>query len=273
MPQEKRLTFLQIVLRILAVLLATLLLLVAFLYGVIYLLCKGPSPTAKDLFVMSTHETSAIGFLPRLALSQEEIEEILNRPAEQDLPHTDVSLISVPQTEPSDKSQPDAWGFTDEDGDGLILVPVNGESFFGHLLIVLDPSRVIMGCIPESFFQRGYTLEELVGHFDAVAGVNGGDFSDPNGMGNGSKPSHAIVFKGKVYFGSGGTGHGFGGFDKNHILHVGSFTEEELVEQGIQYGASYGPVLVSNGEAVDPDSIVSGLNPRTAIGQRSDGAI
>ena len=273
MPQENRLTVFHLVLRILAVLLATLLLLIAFLYGVIYLLCKGPSPTAKELFVMSTHETSAIGFLPRLALSQEEIDEILTRPTEQELPHTDVSLISLPQAEPEDKSQPDAWGFTDEDGDGLILVPVNGESFFGHLLIVLDPSRVIMGCIPESFFQRGYTLQELAEHFDAVAGINGGDFSDPNGTGNGSKPVHAVVFKGKVYFGEGGTGNGFGGFDRNHILHVGSFTEEELAEQEIQYGASYGPVLVSNGEAVDPDSIVSGLNPRTAIGQRADGAV
>ena len=41
-----------------------------------------------------------------------------------------------------------------------------GESFVGHMLIVLDPTRVIMGCVPETFYWHGYTLEELVKHFD-----------------------------------------------------------------------------------------------------------
>ena len=41
----------------------------------------------------------------------------------------------------------------------------------------------------------------------------------------------------------------------------------------IQYGVSFGPVLVANGESVLPENTASGLNPRTAIGQRSDGAM
>ena len=264
---------LRFLLRLLAVLIATALLLAAFLYGVIFLLCRGPSPTARELFVLSTDETSAIGFLPRLCLSAEEIDEILNRRAEQATEDTDVSLISVPQQEPEDTTKPDAWGYVDEDGDGLIYVPVAGESFVGHMLIVLDPMRVIVGCVPESFQFRGYTLEELVTHFDAAAGINGGDFEDPNGTGNGSTPEHAVVFKGEIYMGGYGTGHGFAGLDGDGILHVGSFSSDELREKNIRYGTSYGPVLVVNGEMADPASLHSGVNPRTAIGQRSDGAI
>ena len=258
--------------RLLIVLLSTILLLAGFLYGIMFLLCRGPSPTAKELFVLSTSETSAIGFLPRLYLPQEEIDEILTRPAETEVQSTDTALISL-APQPEDRKLPDAWGYVDEDEDGLIYVPVAGESFVGHMLIVLDPSRVIMGCVPESFQRRGYTLEQLVAEFDAVAGINGGDFEDPNGLGNGSTPQHAVVFKGTIYMGGYGTGNGFAGLDADGILHVGSFTAAELQEKNIQYGTSYGPVLVVNGEIANPDSLHSGVNPRTAIGQRSDGAI
>ena len=147
---KNRSPILRFFLRLLAVLLVTLLVALGFVYGVMVLLCRGPSPTAKELFVLSTRETSAIGFLPRLCLSAEEIDEILSRQEAQIPESTDVSLITLPQQAPEDKSAADAWGYTDEDGDGLILVPVTGESFTGHMLIVLDPSRVVLGCIPIS---------------------------------------------------------------------------------------------------------------------------
>ena len=44
-------------------------------------------------------------------------------------------------------------------------------------------------------------------------------------------------------------------------------------DANIQYGCCFGPVLVHNGEGVDPDSLADSINPRTAIGQRSDGAV
>ena len=47
--------------------LGTTVLLVAFaLYCLMFALAKGPSPTAKNLFVLSVRETSAIGFLANL---------------------------------------------------------------------------------------------------------------------------------------------------------------------------------------------------------------
>ena len=66
----------RVIRRILCVLLVTLLLCCGFLYGVMYVVCKGPSETARDLFVRSVRETSAIGFLAKLYFSEEEIAQI-----------------------------------------------------------------------------------------------------------------------------------------------------------------------------------------------------
>ncbi len=257
--------------RLLCWLLVTVLLLTAGLYGVMYILAKGPSPTARDRFVLSVRETSAIGFLANLYLSAEEIAEIESGKNTEIFEEMDTSLITI-SSEPV-HSQADAWGFVDEDGDGIILDEVKGQGYSGYMMIVLDPSRVIMGSVPESFYRRGYTIEEMVQHFDAVAGTNAGGFEDENGMGNGSEPDTAVVYKGQIYFGEKGTGLGFVGFDDQHILHVGLVGSQALADAGIQYGCSFGPVLVHNGEGVDPESLASGINPRTAIGQRSDGAV
>ncbi len=258
-------------------LLTTVVLLAAALYGVMYVLAKGPSPTARDLFVRSVRETSAVGFLANLYFSEAEIQEIIQGNDEAEYIETDTSLIQIPQPEQNtDISQgpvADQWGFIDEDGDGIIIDDVKGQGYSGKMMIVLDPSRVIMGTVPGSYGHRGYTVAEMVEHFDAVAGVNAGGFDDPNGMGNGSIPDSLVVFEGKVYYAGSGVAMGFVGIDDNHILHVGKPSVDDIKEKNIQYGVCFGPVLVSNGQLHNPEKLVSGVNPRTAIGQRSDGAM
>lgn len=259
---------------LLLILTETVLLAVIALYGVMYVLAKGPSPTARELFVMSVRETSAIGFLADLYLSPEEIAEI-TASQEQDIPiQSDTSLVQIAQHTGGDGgSAPvaDEWGLIDEDGDGIIVEKVKGEGYSGFMMVVLDPSRVIVGCVPESFYSRGYTVAEMVGHFDAVAGTNAGGFLDEGGNGDGSTPDSMVVYEGTVY--GSGCGNGFAGFDSNHILHVGKLTKQDVEEQDIQYGVGFGPVIIANGEIVLPDNYATGLNPRTAIGQRSDGAV
>ena len=261
--------------KITLVLLETVLLLAVALYGVMYVLAKGPSPAASELFVRSVRETSAIGFLANLYLSDEEIEELLAADAVADYVETDTSLIQIPQVqegeETPDPTSPDDWGLVDEDGDGIIIDRVYGEGFNGIMMIVLDPSRVILGSVPTSYGGRGYTVEKMVEKFDAVAGINAGGFYDPNGSGNGSIPDTTVVFEGKIYYPELGNNVGFVGIDSNHILHVGNFKQADLIEKDIQYGVSFGPILIANGEICD--GLESGVNPRTAIGQRSDGAM
>ncbi len=176
----------------------------------------------------------------------------------------------------ADAGQPytDPWGYTDEDGDGLILVEVPGDVFTAYMLIVLDPTRVVLGTRPEKIFNRGYTVEEYAQYFDAVAAINAGGFEDPNGEGDGSTPDNAMVHEGEVICGFFGIGRGFVGLDADSILQIGFNSVGELTERNIQEGAGFGPALIRDGEIADPENLVlDNLNPRTALGQRSDGAL
>ena len=266
--------------KLLLLILETVLLIAVGLYGLMYVLAKGPSPTARDLFVLSVRETSAIGFLADWFFSEEEIRLIESggNDTVEEFVSTDTSLVTItkPTESPEDTDsgpKPDAYGFIDEDGDGIIVDPVYGEGYTGYMMIVLDPSRMIMGSVPESYGGRGYTVAQMVERFDAVAGVNAGGFEDPEGNGNGSTPSTLTVYEGKMYYTGKGIQDGFVGFDRNHILHVGKFTAQEIRDRDIQYGVSFGPPLVINGEGCDRSRLASGINPRTAIGQRADGAV
>lgn len=260
--------------KVLCVLLETVLLVAVALYGVMFVLAKGPSPTARDLFVLSVRETSAVGFLANLFFTEEEIAAIEQGEGVEEYEDTDTSLVVIPTNPPvqeDDSPKPDAWGLVDEDGDGIIVDSVKGEGFTGYMMVVLDPSRVIMASKTESFGIRGYTVAEMVSEFDAVAGINAGGFYDPDGRGNGSIPDTMVIYEGEVYYPQYGSAAGFVGLDSNHIMHVGKFTAQQAKDKGIQYGVGFGPVLVANGAPVP--GYASGVNPRTGIGQRSDGAI
>ena len=60
--------------------------------------------------------------------------------------------------------------------------------------------------------------------------------------------------------------------DQNHLL-VGRMSGKEAMEKHVRDAVSYGPALIVNGEPLEVSGAGGGLNPRTAIGQRADGAI
>ena len=45
------------------------------------------------------------------------------------------------------------------------------------------------------------------------------------------------------------------------------------VHSAVAFSCSFGPILIANGQKMDAETLDSGVNPRTAIGQRGDGAI
>ncbi len=269
--------------RILLLLLETLLLICVGLYGIMFVLAKGPSETARDLFVTSVRETSAIKFLANIYFTEEEIAEIEAVKETVEFAPTDTSLITI-NTDPSAATNKDGWTdvhgvfHPDEDADGIIIEPVKGKGYSGYMMIVIDPSRVIMGSIPSSYGREGYVVSEYVQYFDGVAGTNAGGFYDPGGMGDGSIPDSLVVVDGQIYYAEYGCGTEGGGgiaaIDRNHILHVAkSMTRQEIIDNDIQYAVCYGPVLIVNGVSASPDSLNVSMNPRTAIGQCADGAM
>ena len=158
----------------------------------------------------------------------------------------------------------------DEDGDGIILVDVMKKGFQGTMIIVLDPSRVFAG-FPGFYGGNGMLLEDLVHRYDALGGINGGGFIDEDGGGSGGLPEGLTIVEGEVYHwvDSGASA----AFDENNVLHVGYYTAETAAADNIRDCVSFGPALIVNGEPEYGSYMESGINPRTAIGQREDGAV
>ena len=231
-----------------------------------YVLLKGPSETLRNTFAMTMFETRRFTWIPNIFLTEEEVAELKatrNQHVEEEF---DASLISlaVEEEQPADTNdgpQPDAYGLIDEDGDGIIIETVRGSGFVGRMIVVKDPHRVFVGAANRNS-GYGLTLEQMCEKYGAVGGINGGAFVDKNGSGFGDKPDGLTILEGEVR----NEGYGadaFVGLDKNGVLHVGYYTLADVL----------GPVLIINGNVTDSGKIPSGVNPRTAIGQRADGAI
>ena len=244
--------------------LTTLVLLIVAVYGTGFILVKGPSQQMSNLFVMTMRETSAMKWVANLYLSAEEIEAMETAGEDEAIAEMDASLVQIGEGA-------DAYGLVDEDGDGIIVETVKGSGYVGYMMIVQDPSRIMMGT-PKKFGYAGLTVEDMVATYDCVAGVNGGGFEDPNGTGRGGIPKGMIVLNGEPDYYVKGRAYEFVGFDDQYVLHTGKMTAEDVVEKNIQFGCSFGPVLLVNGEETSIE-IFSGVNPRTAIGQRADGAV
>lgn len=254
-------------------LLVTVVILLAGLYAVMYVLAKGPSPAARNLFVRSVRETSAVYWLADLVCSKEEIAAIEAGEESDELEETDTSLVTITVPEEADNGpRADAWGLIDDDGDGLIFESVKGPGYVGYMMVVLDPTRVMLGS-PINFGGNGLTVEDMCKTYKCIAGINGGGFYDPDGSGAGGIPEGMTVRDGEVLYAGEGGVYNFVGFDKNAILHTGKMSPADVRERGIQFGCTFGPVLVANGEKNGETVLSSGINPRTAIGQRSDGAV
>lgn len=245
----------------------TVLLLVGAVVGLVYTFNYGPSPSARSLFVSSVLETSAIGFLATWFLPSEDIQTILSNNAVEELQVvTNPNLIVIPDA----SEDPDYY----EEND-IEIVEVTGLTYAGRMMIVKDPSRVKVGVCSNfgDADKSGERLISIVTRYDAVAGVNGGGFDDPNGRGTGTIPTGFVFSGGEYLYGSLTTSQLLIGFDKDNKLIVGYMTGEEAIEIGIRDALTFGPALIINGEAANMSGYSSGLNPRTAIGQREDGAV
>ena len=137
---------------------------------------------------------------------------------------------------------------------------------------------MILGTSDNMGYQAGLQLTDMVAKYEGVAGINAGGFNDENGRGNGGIPQGLVITDGGLAWGNRGTTYNVIGFDKNHILHVGTMTGQQALDAGIYYAVSFvthdglASALIINGE-VQYQNLASGVNPRTAIGQREDGAV
>jgi exopolysaccharide biosynthesis protein len=245
--------------------------------GAGYIATRAEYPNTREKFVMTMEESRRFRFVPRVFLTQTEMDEFVARRDETMDEVMDPSLIHVAaldtRSETADPSQPDIqskddYGLLDEDGDGYILVPVSGPGFNGYMLIVLDPTRCFV-----ARGGNGQTINLIAERTGAIGGINGGAFRDEKGGGSGEFPEGLTIIDGQMIEAARWGEESFVGFDSQGILHVGYFTYADCLDMDIVGGVSFSPPLIINGVPQDTSWIPSGVNPRTAIGQRADGAV
>ena len=240
---------------------------------------NGPSESARDVLTMSLTEASATKWVPGIFLGDEKVAEIRNKSG------------SALQEEFSDASQvvinkdgsltaSDEWK---DYPDGIRIEEYKGETYNAHIMIIRDPSLVYMATSTEGAFSMdvpGTRIHNEIVDQGAIAAINAGAFND-DGSANayvGSIPAGLLIVNGEVksnQFHNLVPQQGFAGFTFDDKLVVAkSMTAEQAKALNIRDGCEFGPVLIMdsvvNQEAYNANS---GYNPRTAIGQRADGAV
>lgn len=92
-------------------------------------------------------------------------------------------------------------------------------------------------------------------------------------MGNGGTPLGIVMSEGQLKYGNVNSSYDLIGFDNNNVFVIGQMTGQQAIDRGIRDAVSFGPFLILNGTPLEVSGMGGGLNPRTAIGQRADGAV
>ncbi|MBP3284700.1 MAG: phosphodiester glycosidase family protein [Clostridia bacterium] len=237
-----------------------LLLVLLFLIGCITITFKGPSPIAKDILVTTFLETSALKFIPKLYFSEKEINQILENNAVMD--SEEVSDVGFVFEENATEKE------------NIEIIDISGKTFKGKLMIIQDPSRIKLAALSSFDSEKmGKKVEEFVKQENAIAGINAGGFEDVNGVGKGGQPLGLMIKDSQIINGTEDRVDTLIGFNQENKLIVGRMSGKKALELGMRDAVTFGPVFIVNGKAQKFSGVSGGLNPRTVIGQRKDGAV
>lgn len=217
-----------------------------------------PYTKLKQLFVTSAMTSMNHQYLARIFLSEDEIQKIMK----------ENSLNESGQNTSTGQITPYALGSNE-----IELININMPTFKGFLLIVKDPSRISIGTTG-NLGKKGMQVEDIVKEYGAVGGINAGGFVDVGGHGKGGSPDGILIENFKTLYTDNSSKHKLIGLDRNNILVLGNYSIGEIANMGIRDAVSFHPFLIVNGTpTITKGNGGWGVAPRTAIGQRKDGAI
>lgn len=244
------------------------------------LIFNGPSPAARDILTMTLLEPSGTKWIPGLFMDAQTLDSIRTRDdsnLKDEFSNTSEIVINK---DAAISAGTDEWA---NSPDGIRFESHSGDTYNAHIMIVRDPSKVYLGTSTENFSTSipGTRIDDQIETDGAIAGVNAGAFFD-NGTSDpsvGSVPEGLVYSKGVCKWTTGSPPNGikgFAGFNKDNILVVAqdNLSKAQAEELNIRDGCCFGPVLIMNGEInQEAYNSNSGWNPRTAVGQRKDGAV
>lgn len=247
---------------------------------ILNLIFNGPSPAARDVLTMSLLEPSGTKWIPGLFLDDATLDSIRTRVdtnLTEEFSNTSEIVINK---DSAISAGTDEWA---NYPDGIRFESHAGDTYNAHIMIVRDPSKVYLATSTDKFSTSipGTRINNQIETEGAIAAVNAGAFFD-NGTSDpsvGSVPEGLVYSRGSCKWTTGSPPNGikgFAGFNKDNILVVAqdNMTQAQAEELNIRDGCCFGPVLIMNGEInQEAYNSNSGWNPRTAIGQRKDGAV
>ena len=136
-------------------------------------------------------------------------------------------------------------------------------------MLIDDPARVYLAST-KNRGEQGQRILEYLSDNGAVAGINASGFMDHAGQGTGGDVVGISCSSGE-YWGEYVNYYGSVVFTRDNKLVVGNISiwDNYNIRDGIQFG----PVLIADGKQNVEGSAGYGIQPRTAIGQRADGAV
>jgi len=226
----------------------------------------GPFTNVKKTIVDASMTTLSHQWIAKLFLSDEEIQKIRSEDTVQIVQPGNNNLIK----------------FINAHNNSIERYNIsNGIKFTGYVLIIKDPARVKVG-YSNKLGTQGELTSQIAQDNGAVAAINAGGFSDSSSTntqwtGTGGKPTGIIMSNGSIKFNDikdPDKKVDITAITKKAQLIVGPHSLNDLEKLGVTDAVSFGPALVVNGKGTIKSGDGGwGIAPRTAIGQRSDGAI
>ncbi len=258
---------------------------------------KGAISEILYITVPTFLETGQFKFIPSLYLSKTEIQNIVDKNKMKDMDaNVDENLINIGDSGKKGTLDinPNATENNENNSSSNTDAPieiheVSGATYYGTMMVVKDPSRVSIASI-YPWKSQGITLEQLVKDNGAVGGINGGLYNSYNN--SGGAPYGVLVCNGEIQHNRPQEWPGLVlvGFTEDNILQiidvskmnsnqVKSLVAERKIRDAVTFqdeasdSNNHFVQLIINGETREMNGMGSGLNPRTAIGQRADGAV
>lgn len=232
----------------------------------------GPMVNIRETIVTSAMTTLSHQYLATAFLSKNEIQRILDKNKIDDNRNSNVDQIDIP-TFSQVPQQPVDLDKPRDPYDGIKLIDISNDKYKGHILIIADPKRISVGISP-NLGKTGSKLDEIIKAEGAIAGINAGGFEDEGGHGNGGQPLGLVVRNGEILHGKEKVEYSVVGFNSEGVLVLGKYDINSIKRLNIKEAVTFYPFLIVNGEGIIKEGNGGwGIAPRTAIGQRRDGAV
>lgn len=158
------------------------------------------------------------------------------------------------------------------------LIDIHGQNFVGKytgkIMVVPDPSKIIVGFSLKNA-KSDKTTSDMAKERKAVGAINAGISNTDSVFGPAISPAGYVISDGKVLYDDmkeDNSPQDVAALTDEGKLIVGKYTIMELNKSGVKEAVSAGPSLIID-EIPQTLADDSGVNGRTAIGQKADGTV